>query len=232
MHTTTKETKRSLREAIPSPIEPYYLSLCERRNAKSLERMTPADLQPHRDPYFHHMNMAWQLRRSPPTKIVELESYNCPSWNAFFTKLTPPMPVTCIGYGPMIPSGPTDPSVAHKRLEYALKLAAQALYEIVFVLREQAPSDDDTYRNLILMLGQFHIAEKYMAAVGETMRNSGAEDILVETGLCKLTKAFSYKVYLLLDSAKPIACTVRYSEPRKNVNNLYVGPPEDMSSSP
>ena len=56
----------------------------------------------------------------------------------------------------MIPSGPTDPSVVHKSLEYVVKLdnkfginhtvvtADKALYEIAFGLREQAPPDDDT----------------------------------------------------------------------------------------
>ena len=100
------------------------------------------------------------------------------------------MPATCIGYGPIISSSPTDPSIVHKGLEYAVKLANkfgmnhtvvmadQALCEIAFGLREQAPPDDDTYRNLILMQGQFHLAGNYMIAVGKIMRNSGAEDIL------------------------------------------------------
>ena len=35
------------------------------------------------------------------------------------------------------------------------------------------------------MFGQFHLAENVMGAVGKTMWNSNAEDILIETGLCK-----------------------------------------------
>ena len=90
----------------------------------------------------------------------------------------------------MIPSGPTDPSVVHKGLEYAVTLANkfgmnhtvvtadQALCEIAFWLREQVLPGGDTYRNLILTLGQFYLAGNYMAAVGKIMRNSYAKDIL------------------------------------------------------
>ena len=58
------------------------------------------------------------------------------------------MPATCTGHGPVVLSGPTDPSVAHKGLEYAAKLAnkfgmkhtvviaEQALHEISYGLRE------------------------------------------------------------------------------------------------
>ena len=152
--TATKKTKRSLHVTTPSPIEPYYTSLCERHKARSVERMTPADLQLQRDPYFHQRNMAWQLCHFPPIKIVELESDHSPGWNAFFPMLTPTALATCIGYGPMIPSGPTDPSVVHKGLEYVVKLdnkfgmnhtvvmADQALYEIVFGLECLLPDAD------------------------------------------------------------------------------------------
>ena len=40
-------------------------------------------------------------------------------------------------------------------------------------------------RNLTVMFGQFHIAGNVMGVFGKTMWNSDAEDILIETGLCK-----------------------------------------------
>ena len=74
------------------------------------------------------------------------------------------MLATCIVYGLMIPSGPTDPSVVDKRLGYAVNLtnkfgmnhtvvtADHALCEIAFGLREQAHRGGDPYQNLIIML--------------------------------------------------------------------------------
>ena len=43
------------------------------------------------------------------------------------------------------------------------------------------------------MLGQFHLAGTVMGAVRKTMWNSNAEDILIETGLCKqgMAKGFA-----------------------------------------
>ena len=199
--TTTKATKRSLQKVQSFSLEPHFISLSERRKARTLERITPADLLGKHDSSLQQLNMAWQLCCSMPTKILDLEIDQCPNWNTFFTKLSPKMPATIIEYGPMIPSSPTDPSVVHQGLQYAVELATkigmkytvvtadQALYEIAYGLREKAPPDDETYKNLILMLGQFHLAVNYMGAVGKIMRNSGAEDILVQSGTCKLGTA-------------------------------------------
>lgn len=198
---TGRTSRRTVSSSHSQQIDPHYISLTERRKARSLENMDLADLPSAQNPYLHHMNMAWQICRNIPTKLLELEIDVCPSWSTFFTQLSPVVPATQIGYGPMIPSSPNDPSVVHKGLEYAAKLAAkfgmkhtvvtadQAIYEIVFGLREQAPSQDDTYEHLILFLGLFHLSGNYMGAVGKIMRSSGAELILAESGVCKLGTA-------------------------------------------
>ena len=78
----------------------------------------------------------------------------------------------------MIPSSPNDPSVVHKGLQCAAKLAVkygmkhtvvtadQAIYDIAYGLRENASSHDDTYQHLVLILGLFHLSENYLSAVG------------------------------------------------------------------
>ena len=198
---TGRKSRRSVLASHSHQIEPHHLSLPERQKARSLEMMEPTDLASAQNPYFHQMNIIWQLCRSLPTKLLELEIDMCPDWSTFFTKLSPTVSATHIGYGPMIPSSPNDPSVVHKGLEYAAKLAAsfgmkhtvvtadQSIYEIVFALREKASSDDDTYKHLVLVLGLFHLSGNYLGAVGKIMKNSGAEHILAESGVCKLGTA-------------------------------------------
>ena len=147
------------------------------------------------------MIVVWQLCRSLPTKLLQLQHEVIPGWNEVNTKLSPKIIATKIGYGPMIPSAPTDPSVVHKGIEYAVKLSAklglkhtivtadQAIYDIAFSLREKAPDDDEIYGHLILMLGQFHLASNFNAAIGKLMRGSGGEEILAKSGICKLGTA-------------------------------------------
>ena len=62
---------------IPSPVEPHYISLYKRCKARSLEKMTTADLQPQCNPYFQLMIVTWQLYCLQPMNIAELKSNHC-----------------------------------------------------------------------------------------------------------------------------------------------------------
>ena len=74
-------------------------------------------------------------------------------------------------------------------MKHTVVTADQSIYEIVFALREKASSDDDTYKHLVLVLGLFHLSGNYLGAVRKIMKNSGAEHILAESGVCKLGTA-------------------------------------------
>ena len=197
-------TRRSLEISPECPIEPHYLSLPQRCKARTFENLLPSSLSFKNNICYSQMIVVWQLYRSLPTKLLQLQHEVIPGWNEVNTKLSPKIIATKIGYGPMIPSAPTDPSVVHKGIEYAVKLSAklglkhtivtadQAIYDIAFSqisLREKAPDHDETYGHLILMLGQFHLASNFNAAIGKLMRGSGGEEILAKSGICKLGTA-------------------------------------------
>ena len=64
----------------------------------------------------------------------------------------------------------------------------QALHDISYRLRERASPDDDI-GILLSCMSRFLSLETLWAAVKTYMWNSDAEDILIETGLCKQGKA-------------------------------------------
>jgi len=195
--TTGRKTPRTLSSTNMTEIEPRYLHLSDRRRARSLEGVDLNLLFPEADTFLPDLCLVWQLCRMSPTKLLEVEIDQCPGWSGFFTSLSPIIPQTKIGYGPMVPSGPTDPAVVHKGLEYIVQLthkygmkhaivtADQAIYDIAYALRNSAKEDDPIYKNMILMLGGFHLAMNFIGAIGKIMRNSGAEDIISKTKICK-----------------------------------------------
>ena len=70
-------------------------------------------------------------------------------------------------------------------MKYTVVTADQNIYEIAYGLRNNSSTDDPVYRNLILMIGTFHLTLNYMSSIGKIMGNSGAEIILSE---CKILK--------------------------------------------
>ena len=195
--TTGRGTPRTLSSAGMPEFKPQYLHLSDRRRARSMEGVDIHVLFKKADPFLPDLCLAWQLCRLCPTKLLELEIDQCPGWSYFVTSLSPVIPQTKIGYGPMVPSGPTDPAVVHKGLEYIAKLsdkygmkhtivtADQAIYDIAYALHNNAKKDDPIYENLILMLGGFHLAMNFIGAVGKIMKNSGAEDIITKAKVSK-----------------------------------------------
>ncbi|KAL5018841.1 hypothetical protein ScPMuIL_004563 [Solemya velum] len=90
---------------------------------------------------------------------------------------------------------PTNPNVVLASVDYFISLSHhlgqavavvtcdQAIYGTCIV-KEITFKYPDKYSNLVVRLGGFYIAENFFGAIGHFMKNSGIEDILVESNLC------------------------------------------------
>ncbi len=105
----------------------------------------------------------------------------------------------------MIPSSPTNPAVLKEEMTRLVRLSDilgdtrtvitgdQATYELAMTVRDK---DKDLFDRVILLLGGFHLAHNYLMAICKIIRDSGAEDILVASGLClkgTTAKMFGHK---------------------------------------
>ena len=64
---------------------------------------------------------------------------------------------------------------------YTIITGDQATYELALAIRNK---DEHMFGNMILLLGGFYQAHNYMMAIFKIMRGCGAEEILVNAGLC------------------------------------------------
>ena len=116
-----------------------------------------------------------------------------PGFPAFCARLCPEYRSSKIAYLPLIPLSPTDPSVLKEEMiriattsatlgnKYTIITGDQATYELALAIRNK---DEHMFGNMILLLGGFHQAHNYMKAIFKIMRGCGAEEILVNAGLC------------------------------------------------
>lgn len=143
-------------------------------------------------------NIVWFLFRMFPTQLMTSveDSMTIPSltWNSFFElNCGQDAKKTTIGYGPMYPKTPTRPDVVKTSLDYfvsmSLKLGQpktvitcdQAIYDI---LKGLVVKEAERYKNVIVRLGGFHIAQNFLGSIGFFVKESGIEDLLVSSGIC------------------------------------------------
>ena len=117
-----------------------------------------------------------------------------PSWNAFFEMTTDQDPSqSTIGYGPLYPKNPTSPDVVQSSLDYFVSMSEklqqsktvitcdQAIYDIMKGLVRKNP---EKYQGVIICLGGFHIAQNFLGSIGFFMKDSGIEELMVQSGIC------------------------------------------------
>lgn len=196
----TRNKRRSVSTLGWQNIKERHLNLTDRRMARTVlqrNKRKVEDILTQSGMCLDNLQLAWQFGRMCPTKLLKIEIDDFPGWSVFFSKLSPVVNATQIGYGPMIPSSPTDASVVHTGIEYVVKLsrkfgmsnpivtADQAIYDIAFGLRNKAQPDDPVYTRLILILGAFHIVCNFLKCIGKIMRNCGAEVVVTRAKVCK-----------------------------------------------
>ena len=142
-------------------------------------------------------NIVWFLLRMYPTHLMASEKdrdTGILTWSRFFEFSSGQYTEkTMIGYGPLLPENPTNADVVQTSLDYFISLnlkmgqastvvtCDQAIYDIVKGLVRK---EMERYKNVIVRLGGFHIAQNFLGAIGFLMKESGIEDILVSSNIC------------------------------------------------
>ncbi len=186
--------RRTIDDTCTDHIQTYKLTPGERKKSRSLAGIHELEsLATDGSAIGEQLLMLWSLARMTPTRLLNAElDKPLPGYSAFCAEIVKPSKANEIGYLPLLPSSPTNPGVVKTAMTNLVQLAAaigmthtiitadQAVYEIAYALRKQLPEE---FSNVILMLGGFHLSHNYLKAISKIMRGSGAEDILVESGV-------------------------------------------------
>ena len=90
----------------------------------------------------------------------------------------------------LFPEPPTSGGVVQKSIDYLTNLTSKLGQDTTVITCDQAIYDiakglakrySEKYSNLVIRLGGFHIAENLLGAFGVFMKESGFEDMLVES---------------------------------------------------
>ena len=153
----------------------------------------------------------WLMSRICPIKLftVELQNVadNVPGWSVFYSVLSDKgRQQTSIGYYQMISEPPTDWNVVYKVMirtmrmlellgqEYTVLTLDEGIYRIAQSTKFRNPAE---FRSLVVRLAGFHRLFNFLGIIGNRMRGSGIEDILVEPecyGLSTVDQDYEWKV--------------------------------------
>ena len=197
----SKSTRRRTLDDVQekTSTQQYFVSAKEKQKARSLYNIPSVDnLFSHCDDLAEDLLLVWRLGRSVRESLVYVDGQleygvGLPGFPAFCARLCPEHRSSKIAYLPLIPLSPTDPSVLKEEMiriattsatlgnKYTIITGDQATYELALAIRNK---DEHMFGNMILLLGGFHQAHNYMKAIFKIMRGCGAEEILVNAGLC------------------------------------------------
>ena len=142
--------------------------------------------------------MAWVFARMCPSKyfqvsLEKIETQTVPAWSVFNAFITPSaIPLTSIGYCPMIPSPPTEYSTVYtvlKTVQNMMKVLQQKHTVLTFdeaiycTAKEIQWRCQDEFKDTVIRLGGFHTALTFIPVIGKRYEESGVEDLLDEAGV-------------------------------------------------
>ena len=191
--------KRSLPELRKTTMAPLNITKKERQRSRSLESVESfQSLQTECDEIADNLLLVWKVSRVAAVSNTHLDvqptELIIPGFPTFCAQQFTVHDASKVGYFPLIPDTPTKPAVlqeAMKRVvetsqalgnEFTIITGDQATYELARTVREKNPG---TFDKVILLIGGFHQALNFIRAICKIMRDSGAEDKLVDAGYCK-----------------------------------------------
>ena len=195
-------TSSSRRNTIPSVEEPNlpncHVSASDRQKSRSLSDIQSIDsLQTRDDGSADNLLLVWRLCRFAPVDSQLLEVHltdgEIPGFSSFWAHIFPKRSASKIAYLPLIPASPTNPAVLKEEMTHLVNTSHalgnswtvitgdQATCELARTVRDK---NMDLFSKVILLLGGFHLAHNYLKAICKIMRESGAEEILIASGLC------------------------------------------------
>ena len=136
-----------------------------------------------------------------PTKLfhVDQSPIQCPdrqkipSWGAFNAEVSQNAPLTSqIGYCLMISGSPTEYNTVYtvmKQVQVMMAPLGQKDCVITFDLaiyvkgKEIQRGREEEFKDTVIRMGGFHIAQNYLSLIGKCFEESGLEDLLIETNI-------------------------------------------------
>lgn len=142
-------------------------------------------------------DLAWVLLRSHPCELLSTEvndeQQSLPGWSAFNAQMSSEIaPRTKIGYCPMINGSSTEYSTIYtvlKTVQSMMSCLNQKNSVITFDLAIYMKAKEiqwrcaDEFKDLVIRMGGFHIALNFLSVIGKKFKESGLEDLLIESEL-------------------------------------------------
>ena len=146
-----------------------------------------------------NMDLACAIVRMCPTKLfhVDQSPIQCPdrqkkpSWGAFNAKVSQNTPlISQIGYCLMTSGSPTEYNTVYtvmKQVQVVMAALGQKDCVITFDLaiyvkaKEMQWRREEEFKDTVIRMGGFHIAQNYLALIGKCFEESGLEDLLIES---------------------------------------------------
>ena len=151
--------------------------------------------------------LAWFLLRHNRKNVLKADD-TCgeqpvSGWSTFDAEMhvsSITLSCTIIGYSPMIAGLPVDYSTIYtvlKIMQEMSKHLQQSTAVITFDLAIYSKEEEihwcypEEFHNLVISLGGFHIALKYLALIGKMLQESGLEDVSIESGLYRTSSTMA-----------------------------------------
>ncbi|XP_078679324.1 uncharacterized protein LOC144914979 [Branchiostoma floridae x Branchiostoma belcheri] len=142
-----------------------------------------------------HKDLGWILMRMGRTLAGRegelLEDQTIPSWSAFNMIMSnEPPPQTKVGYCPLIDASSAEYSTVYTVMKQTKTMMAAlgqensvitmdlAMYVKAKTIQWCRPEE---FKSTIIRLGGFHIALKYLSVIGKLFKDSGIQDVLIES---------------------------------------------------
>ncbi|XP_030833483.1 uncharacterized protein LOC105441519 [Strongylocentrotus purpuratus] len=199
LRTSTSDRRKTLFDVEDPPPSTCHISARDRQTSRSLQCIEKLEsLMTSSDGQAEDVLLMWRLGRMITTsQLLDAPTdlgAGLPGFSAFCADLHPHRQASIIGYLPLIPSSPTNPTILKEMMirlvktsralgdKYTIITGDQATYELAVAIRDKHRNE---FSNVVLLLGGFHQAHNYMKAVCKITREAGAEDLLVAAGLCQ-----------------------------------------------
>ena len=152
-----------------------------------------------RDPSMDSQDFAWFLLRLnkdetilSTTNDATVAEQTTPSWSAFNAMIsTNVWPRTNIGYCPMIAGSSTEYSTIYtvmKTVQATCASLGQTNSVVTFDLAIYCKAKEiqwrhpNEFKDLVIRMGGFHTALKFLSVIGKKFKESGIEELLAESG--------------------------------------------------
>ena len=117
-----------------------------------------------------------------------------PAWTGFNQKVSSSkiLPVSKIGYLPVIDASPTEMSTVNLVLTRSIDIANILLLPNIVLVMDQAIyskaqqirwQNEEFTNRLVIRLGEFHIAMSFLPTIGKRFQDAGLEDVMIESGI-------------------------------------------------